>query len=89
MQMVSALTIEGKCEPMKRRLDQRGDWQKDDYDDQCRPQIGSEINGGGVIRTNLTINRDFCEAYPLRVYEGRNRGALRHHDDDNLQRGFL
>ena len=89
MQMVSALTIEGKREPMKRRLDQCGDWQEDDYDDQCRPQIGSKINGGGVIRTNPTINRDFCEAYPLRVSEGRNRGALRHHDDDNLQRGFF
>ena len=38
---------------------------------------------------NPTINRDFCEAYPLRVSEGRNRGALRHHDDDNLQRGFF
>ena len=41
LQMVAALTIEGKREPMKWRLDQRGDWQKDDYDDQCRPQIGS------------------------------------------------
>ena len=39
-QMVVALTIEGKREPMKWKLDQRGYQQEDDYDDQRRPQIG-------------------------------------------------
>ena len=38
-QMVVALTIEGKREPMKWKLDQRGYQQEDDYDDQHRPQI--------------------------------------------------
>ena len=89
MQMVVALTIEGKREPMKQWLDQRGDWQEDSYDDQRRPQIGSKINGGGAILTNPIANRNFREPYPLQVYEHWNRRAPRHRDDDNLQWGVF
>ena len=83
--MVAALTIEGKCEPMKRQPNQCGDWQEDDYDDQRWRQIGLEINGGGAIRTKPIANRYFRDPYPLRMYEHRNRGAPRRRDDDNLQ----
>ncbi|CBI37516.3 unnamed protein product, partial [Vitis vinifera] len=37
-QMVAALTIKKKHEPMKRRLDQRCNWQKNGYNDQHRNQ---------------------------------------------------
>ena len=83
-QMVAALTIEGTREPMKRQPDQRGDWQEDGYDDQRRPQVVYEINGGGTICTNPTTNRDFHDPYLLQVYDQQNREAPRHHDDDNL-----
>ena len=84
-QMVAALTIKKKHEPMKRRLDQRCNWQKNGYNDQHRSHTNSEINGGGAIRTNPTTNCNFREPYPLQVYEHRNQGAPTRHDDDNLQ----
>ena len=88
-QMVAALTIKRKHEPMKWRPDQRGNWQENGYNDQCRSQINSEINGRGAIRTNPTANRNFHEPYPLQVYEHRNQGAPTRRDDDNLQRGVF
>ena len=87
--MVVGLTIERKHEPMKRRLEQCSDWQEDGYDNQHQPQIGSKINGGGVIRTNPTANRNFRRPYPLRVYECGNRGAPRRRDNNNIQQGVF
>ena len=61
-QMVVALTIEGKHEPMERRPNQCSNWQEDGYDNRCRPQIRLEINGGRAIRAGPIVNR---EPYPL------------------------
>ena len=75
-QMVVALTIEGKREPMERRPDQRGDWQEDGYDELT---LATDRGQKSIVEAQFT-----CEPYSLWVYERWNRGAPRQHDDDNL-----